>query len=139
MGVLSWGRRWWAGLEGPAWVTVGQMMTYVVAAAAGVVAIVAGPQVLVGQVGWFLVLSLGVVLVTGGVTGFVSCLRGWWWLERVAVGLCALGWSMQLPSILTAELRPGTRWLFVLLIAAMLLDYFKRYRRIDWAYLDPDK
>jgi dipeptide/tripeptide permease len=53
----------------------------------------------------------------------------------------ALGWVMVLPAALAFAVtgRSSAVWLVVALVITALSDIFKRFRRIDWAYLDPTK
>ena len=91
-------------------------------------------------VGVVVAVLVGTVLVLGATVGVVACLRGAWWAERVALMVCALGWVLCLPAAVTfAFAWDGARWLIVLLLLLALGDIFKRYRRIDWAYLDPSR
>lgn len=117
-----------------------QVVTNVAAAGAGLLAAVGGsPTLITGQIGPVLAVAVGTVLVVGGVLGTVTVLLGNWWLERVALLIVGLGWVLLLPASLTFALTaksPGV-WLVVALVFAALGDVFKRYRRIDWAYLDP--
>jgi hypothetical protein len=51
-----------------------------------------------------------------------------------------LGWVLLLPAALFFALAgrgSSGIWLVVALVITALSDVFKRYRRIDWAYLDP--
>lgn len=124
----------------PAVMNAAQVVTNVAAAGAGLLAAVGGsPTLITGQIGPVLAVAVGTVLVVGGVLGTVTVLLGNWWLERVALLIVGLGWVLLLPASLTFALTaksPGV-WLVVALVFAALGDVFKRYRRIDWAYLDP--
>jgi hypothetical protein len=126
----------------PQAITVAQVITNVAAASAGCLAAIgAGPQFLTGQVGPVLSVIVGLTLVFGGVLGSVTVLFGNWWLERVGLLILALGWAMLLPACIGAVLSnrsPGI-WLVIALIFAALGDVYKRYQRIQWAYLDPAK
>lgn len=117
-----------------------QVITNFMAAAAGALAALgAGPMFLTGQVGPLLSVIVGSILVIGGVTGGVTVLFGNWWLERVALLITGLGWTLLLPACLSYAMTPRGYgiWLVVALIFAALGDIVKRYLRIQWAYLDP--
>jgi hypothetical protein len=124
----------------PAIINAAQVFTNLAAAGAGFMAAIgAGPVFMTGQIGPVLALAVGLTLVLGGMLGTVTVLLGMWWLERVALLIVGLGWAMILPAALTFAVsgrNPGI-WLVVALVFAALGDVFKRYRRIDWAYLDP--
>jgi hypothetical protein len=124
----------------PAVINAAQVATNVAAAAAGLLAAVGGsPTLITGQIGPVLSVGVGGVLLLGGVLGTVTVLVGNWWLERVALLIVGLGWVLLLPASLAYAMsgRSSGVWLVVALIFAALGDVFKRYRRIDWAYLDP--
>jgi hypothetical protein len=117
-----------------------QVATNVAAAAAGLLAALGGsPTLITGQIGPVLSVAVGGVLLVGGTLGTVTVLIGNWWLERVALLVVGLGWVLLLPASLGFAMsgRSSGVWLVVALIFAALGDVFKRYRRIDWAYLDP--
>lgn len=118
-----------------------QVVTNMTAAVSGALAAIgAGPIFLTGQVGPVLSVVVGSILVIGGVVGTVTVLLGNWWLERVALLITGLGWTLLLPASLSFAMTPGRSagiWLVVALIFAALGDIVKRYLRIQWAYLDP--
>jgi hypothetical protein len=117
-----------------------QVITNFAAASSGALAVLGGaPVFLTGTVGPFLSVIVGSILVLGGVTGGVTVLLGNWWLERVALMITGLGWTLLLPACLTFAMtaRGYGIWLVVALIFAALGDIVKRYLRIQWAYLDP--
>jgi Na+/phosphate symporter len=128
----------------PSVINAAQVGTNLAAASAGLLAAAGGsPTLITGQIGPVLSVVVGLTLVLGGVLGTVTVLMGNWWLERVALLVMALGWAMILPACLGVVFsgRPNTSgvWLVVALIFAALGDVFKRYKRIEWAYLDPAK
>jgi hypothetical protein len=124
----------------PAVINGAQVATNIAAAAAGLLAALGGsPTLITGQIGPVLSVAVGGVLLLGGTLGAVTVLIGNWWLERVALLVVGLGWVLLLPASLGFAMsgRSSGVWLVVALIFAALGDVFKRYRRIDWAYLDP--
>ena len=117
-----------------------QVIANLCAAGSGALSALGGlPTIVTGQIGPVLAVWVGIVLVVGGLLGAFTVLVGAWWLERVALLITGLGWVMLLPASLSFALtgRSSAIWLIVALIVAALADVFKRYRRIDWAYLDP--
>lgn len=131
-------RRW---LREPAAINAAQVIAYVMAGAAGLLAASGGiPNILTLTIGPVLSVAVGAVLVVGGIIGAAAVLTGHWWLERVALLITGLGWVLLLPaSLFFAFSGRGTSaiWLVVALVITALSDVFKRYKRIDWAYLDP--
>jgi hypothetical protein len=127
-------------LREPKAISAAQIIINFAAAGSGLLAALGGSPVLItGQIGPFLAFIVGAVLIVGGITGALAVLLGHWWLERVALLVMGLGWVMLLPASLTYALsgRSTGVWLVVALIFAALGDVYKRYRRIEWAYLDP--
>lgn len=118
-----------------------QVITNFMAAFSGFMASTgAFPIIVTGQIGPMLSVVVGVILMVGGVTGGVAVLGGLWWLERVALLITGLGWALLLPACLTYAFTAATTyqiWLIIALLIAALGDIFKRYLRIQWAYLDP--
>lgn len=127
----------------PAVINAAQVLGNLLAAGCGAMAMAGGfPTVVTGTIGPVLAVGVGAVLVIGGLLGAITVLIGMWWLERVALLVVGLGWFLLLPAALTFAASPrstGQIWLVVALLVAALCDVFKRYRRIDWAYLDPTR
>jgi hypothetical protein len=113
------------------------------AGGAGLLAAVgSAPVFLTGSIGPLLSVLVGGVLVVGGIVGAVAVVAGHWWLERVALLVVGLGWVMLLPAALffaVAGRGSSGIWLVVALVITALSDVFKRYKRVDWAYLDPTR
>lgn len=127
-------------LSEPRWITGLQVLSYIVAAAAGAL-VVAGafPYLFRGVLSPLIAASVGVVLGVGALIGVGACWGGVWWLERVALLLVGLGWLLLVPSVVSVGMWWLLKLFILLLLAGLLLDVCKRYRRIDWAYLDPTK
>ena len=126
----------------PKMINAAQVVTNCVAAVAGALAATGGLSTFVtGQIGPVLAVTVGTILVAGGLTGAIAVLFGNWWLERVALLITGLGWVLLMPATLSYAFSGKTTsaaiWLIVALLFAALGDIFKRYLRIHWAYLDP--
>lgn len=128
-------------IRDPVGLNAAQIIGNTAAAAAGLLSAIGGlPTLVTGTIGPVLAVGVGGLLVVGGALGTVTVLLGVWWLERVALLIMGLGWFLLLPATFTAILSGRTTsavWLVVALIATALADVFKRYKRIQWAYLDP--
>lgn len=126
----------------PAFINALQIIGYAIAATAGLLAALGGlPSIVTGQIGPTLAVTVGAVLVVGGLVGAWAVISGAWWLERLALWVTGIGYvALAVPTLFFA-FTPGransTIWLIVALEAAAIIDNMKRYRRIDWAYLDP--
>lgn len=127
----------------PRGINIAQIVLYAVAAASGGAAVAGAisPAFTSTTVGpWVIILS-GCFLTAGGVTGTIAVVKGMWWLECVALVSCGIGWLVLLPAALVFAVTTHNSaiWLVVALLTAVLCDAYKRYRRIDWAYLDPTR
>ena len=140
MGRVPWYSVIVGHLAEPRWITGLQIVSHALAAAAGVLVVVgAFPFLFYGVLPPWGAVLVGLVLAVGGSLGVVSCMRGTWWLERVALMLVGLGWVLLVPSVLAVHLWPLVKAFMLFLLAVAVIDCAKRYRRIDWAYLDPTK
>jgi hypothetical protein len=131
-------------LREPSAINAAQIIAYLIAAGSGLMAVIGAvlPQFMTSTIGPTVITAVGATLILGGIIGALSVARGLWWLERIALLIVGFGWAMLLPpAIFYAATRPQTSaiWLVVALVVTALCDVFKRYRRIDWAYLDPAK
>lgn len=139
MSRLPWYRLITARLSEPAVITAFQICSHFAAALAGALAVAGAFPYLLYGLPPVLTFAVGLVLVVGGLAGAAACLRGVWVVERIALMLVGLGWVSIVPSVLFVRL-PGMVKLFILLLLAVaVFDVCKRYRHIDWAYLDPTK
>lgn len=133
-------KRW---LREPAAINAAQILAYVIAVIAGSAAAIGAiaPVFLSATIGPIIVTVVGTTIAVGGTIGALSVARGLWWLERVALIITGVGWTMLLPPALFYSFTShnSSIWLVLALVATAILDVFKRYRRIDWAYLDPAK
>jgi hypothetical protein len=128
----------------PAFINSLQIVGYAIAATAGMLASLGGlPNIINGQIGPVLSVIVGAILVLGGFVGAWAVISGQWGLERIALWITGLGYMALFVPTLFFAFTPGrttsTIWLIVALEAAAIIDNMKRYRRIDWAYLDPAK
>lgn len=134
---------WLRFFRAPALVSFAQVLTDIIVLIAGVLTFTGSIIYLNrGDFGPVFGVVLGTLLILGGVVGIVTVMTGVWWLERVALLVTGLGWVMFLPATIAFALQPGgsaVRWLIFLMFVTAILDIVKRYRRIDWAYLDPQR
>jgi hypothetical protein len=127
----------------PRGINVAQIILYVVAVVAGVAAVAGAisPLFTSSTVGPWVIIASGCFLAAGGAVGTISVLLGMWWLECVGLIITGVGWFILLPAALFFAFNSHNSaiWLIVALIVGVLCDVYKRYRRIDWAYLDPTR
>lgn len=138
----NWARRVLMLVHEPAAINAAQVVGNAAAAGAGLLAMVGGlPLILTGTIGPVMSVFVGGILAVGGSLGAAAVLAGAWWLERISLLIVAVGYVSLLPAALTYAMsgRGYSIWLVVALVCVALTDIFKRYRRIDWAYLDPTK
>lgn len=120
-----------------------QVVGYTLAVICGLLAALGGlPNIVTGQIGPALSVIVGSMLVVGGVLGSYSVWRGYWGLEQFALWVTGLGYgALLIPTFAYAVMphRSSTLWLIVALEVQAIIAVMIRYRRIDWAYLDPTK
>jgi len=134
--IFAWIHEPWA-------INAAQCLQYAVGVFAGVMAVTrtASPQFMTSSLGPTLITVVGAVLVLGCSVGLYAVIRGYWWLERIGLIITGAGFFALLPAAIyySASGRNTAIWLVLVLVVWALCDVFKRYRRIDWAYLDPSK
>jgi hypothetical protein len=128
----------------PAFINALQALGYLLAVVCGLLAALGGiPTIITFQLGAVLSVIVGSMLVFGGSLGFFAVFKGLWWVERVVLWIIGLGYvALILPTLeyaIQGKASNSTIWLIAALEFASLIDCVKRYRRIDWAYLDPAK
>lgn len=127
----------------PRAINTAQIILYAIAAAAGLAAAVGAlnPLFASATVGPWIIITVGVILSIGGITGGYAVIAGLWWVERIALIVLGVSWIMLLPAALffAFTTHNSAIWLVIALLGGVLCDVYKRYRRIDWAYLDPTR
>lgn len=127
----------------PRGINTAQLILYAIAAAAGIAATLGGiaPTFTSTTVGPWIIVAVGFILATGGTIGATSVIFGMWWLECVALIIVGVGWLMLVPAAVyfAFTTHNSAIWLVIALLGGVLCDVYKRYRRIDWAYLDPTR
>lgn len=131
-------RRW---IHEPWAINAAQIVIYAMGAIGGALAAIGAlPTLLTANIGTTLSIAVGIVLIIGGTIGTIAVLIGHWWLECGALLISAIGWVALLPTcIVYAVTGRSTVWIIVVLLVTALCAIFQRYRRIDWAYLNPAK
>jgi hypothetical protein len=120
-----------------------QIIAFSLAAGTGLLAALGGiPNLLTGTIGAVLSVAIGTILVIGGSIGAFAVIVGFWWMERIALLITGLSYALLLFVTLWfafTRSSSSTIWLIVQLEILAICDNIKRYRRIDWAYLDPTR
>lgn len=132
-----------AWLHEPWVINAAQTVQYLAAILAGAMAYtgVANPAFLSTTVSGPVIAGVGLTFVVGGVVGAFSVIKGLWWLERIALWVVGLGLgALLIPAVYYSIVGHNPAiWIVLFLVIFAICDVFKRYRRIDWAYLDPAK
>ena len=128
----------------PWFINLLQIVGYALAAVCGLLAALGGiPNIVTFQLGNFLAIVVGSMLTSAGAVGAYSVIKGYWGLEQAALWIIGIGYVGLLIPTVAYALAPGrtnsTLWLIVALEVQAITATIIRYRRIDWAYLDPAK
>ena len=126
----------------PRFINFVQFIVYTLTAFGGVLSATGSlPTVVTAQIGPVLSLVVGLFLIVSGAVGAFAVFGGHWWLERVGIRISWIGLALlMIPTLFYAfSGRSSQIWLIFALEVMALGDAIKRYRRIDWAYLDPTK
>lgn len=127
----------------PRGINVAQIILYGIAATAGAAAVLGAinPMFTSTTVGPWVIATSGGFLTAGGLIGVLAVSLGMWWLERIALIVTGVGWLILVPAAVyfAVNTHNSAIWLVIGLLGGVLCDVYKRYRRIDWAYLDPTR
>lgn len=127
----------------PRAINTAQFILYTIATVTGFAAAIGAlnPLFTSSTVGPWLIVTAGSILTIGGVAGAVSIPTGMWWLERIALMILGVSWLMLLPAATyyATVTTSSAIWLVIALLCTAILSLYIRYRRIDWAYLDPTR
>lgn len=138
---MSFISRW---VREPAFINALQITIYFILIACGLLASTGGiPTIVTGQIGPVMSVTVGTVMIVSGCVGACSVIGGIWWVERVGLIIGIVGYAALLVPTLyyafSGRASNSTIWLIVLLELQAILASIIRYRRIDWAYLNPAK
>lgn len=127
----------------PAFINFVQFVMYTMVAFCGLLAASGSlGTIMAMQIGDTMSLFVGGLLIIAGTIGACAVFTAHWWLERIGIRIFWLGLFLLMVVTLgyafTAAKSP-TIWLIFALEILALGDAIKRYRRIDWAYLNPAK
>jgi len=127
----------------PWFINLLQVIGYGLGVGCGLLAALGGLSNLITfQLGTFLAITVGLLLVLAGALGSFSLVKGYWGLEQVALWGFGLGYAALLIPTFAYAVIPGrssTLWLIVAPEVQAILATMIRYRHVDWAYLDPAK
>ena len=134
--LFAWVHEPWA-------INAAQIFQYCAGMFAGFMAVLgtATPQFLAGSLQPWLIATVGCLFILGGAVGTFAVAKGNWGLERISLWIVGVAFFALLPaaSYISFTGRSPAVWIVLILVLWALCDVFKRYRRIDWAYLDPAK
>ena len=104
-------QRLWARVTEPRHLKVAYAIFYTAAILLGLLALVAPPQSISGELGPILTVAWGVLAIIGGTGGLGTVFSGWWFLERLSIVLiwCALGVYLTVVIALQVTSDSGSR------------------------------
>jgi hypothetical protein len=128
----------------PWFINLLQVIGYILGIACGLLSALGGlPNIVTFQLGSFLAVTVGSVLTIAGLLASYSLIKGYWGLEQAALWAFGVGYvALLIPTVVYAvspARNSATLWLIVALEIQAIIATMIRYRRIDWAYLDPAK
>jgi len=110
----------WERITEPRHLKAAYAVFYAVVVGLGLIALIAPPQSISGELGPVLTVTWGVLALVGGGGGLATVFPGWWFAERLSIIViwCALGMYLLVVIVLQFSSESGARWaqmtLFVL-------------------------
>ena len=132
--------RIWFRIQEPRKQTAVYFLVYLGVTVLGAALLADPPRSLQGTIGHLLVVVWSIMLTLGGLTGLLTVLQGWWWLERAGAILCGFamlvyGVAVGATPITQFSLRLATLS-FVML--GVLLFVARLFKTRHYSY-DPEK
>jgi len=105
-------REAWASVTEPRHLKIAYAFFYTVAIVFGLIALMAPPQSITGELGPVLTVAWGIFAILGGAAGLGTVFTGWWFIERLGIVLiwAALGVYLLVVVILQFASTEGNRW-----------------------------
>lgn len=117
----------------PAMITTIHALVYLLQVGLGVYVVRSGAELSVAAVGPLLTAWWGWMCIAGGAFGFLGCVPGVWWLEKIGLALVWAASVIQVVILTQAGWAPGHLTALLGFMALMVV----RWLRIRSAALDP--
>lgn len=129
----------WERVREPRHLKVAYAVFYVVAITLGVIALLAPPQSISGELGPVLTVTWGILALVGGAGGLATVFPGWWFAERLSIVViwCALGMYLLVVIVLQVSSESGARYaqMTIFVLAAGL--FYVRWHEIREYSFEP--
>lgn len=131
---------WWYNVPEPRRITYLTALAYSLFSAAGFTALLDYPDTLLHGLGEWWVVYWSWLMLAGGLAGAVSCLKGWYWLERIAIIAAVTGIALYVGSVMDQHVIPGhNRLPSMFLMITLAGTAAARWSRVNEGLKDPDK
>lgn len=130
-------RQVWLRVTEPRHLKAAYAFFYAVAIVLGLIALIAPPQSISGELGPVLTVTWGVLALFGGAGGLVTVFPGWWFAERLSIVIlwCALGMYLLVVIVLQVSSESGARWAqMTLFVFAAGLFYVRWYEIREYSF-----
>lgn len=129
--------RVWQRVTEPRHLKAAYAIFYTVVIGLGVIALVAPPQSISGELGPILTTTWGILALVGGAGGLLTVFPGWWFAERLSIVIiwCALGMYLLVVIVLQVTAESGARWaqMSIFVLAAGVF-YVRWYEIRDFSF-----
>lgn len=131
--------RTWERVTEPRHLKTVYAVAYLVAISLGLIALIAPPQSIRGELGPVLTVAWGIFALVGGLGGVLTVFPGWWFAERLSIVLIwlALGLYMLVVVILQFSGSEGNRWAQMTVFPLAALLFYVRWYLIRHYSFEP--
>ena len=105
MGVLVWARRLWERIAEPRHLKVAYAWIYMLTVGVGLVTLVKPPRTIEGPLGEAATTGWACAFILGGLLGLLTVFPGWWWAERLAIGLVLIGLAIYVTVVIVQHIE----------------------------------
>ena len=132
-------RQAWLRITEPRHLKAAYAVFYAVAISLGLIALLAPPQSISGELGPVLTATWGVLALTGGTGGLITVFPGWWFAERLSIVIiwCALGMYLLVVIVLQVSSESGARWAQMTLFVLAAGLFYVRWNEIREFSFEP--
>lgn len=130
-------RQVWHRITEPRHLKAAYAFFYAAVIGLGLIALLAPPQSISGELGPVLTVTWGVLALAGGSGGLVTVFPGWWFAERLSIVIiwCALGMYLLVVVVLQVSSESGARWAqMTLFVLAAGLFYVRWYDIREYSF-----
>ncbi|MFC4223580.1 hypothetical protein [Lysinibacter cavernae] len=97
----------WESITEPRHLKTAYAAIYLIVLGIGAGSLVTPPAVMTGEIGELTSIAWSLLFIVGAIGGIVAVFPGWWWVERLAIGMILVGIGIYFAVVIWADMHDG--------------------------------